>query len=151
MEKSCQAISEIINGLEQIFQTLNQFAKNAEKLTELTGTQRLVLKILANDSPMRVSDLARTLNLHPSTTTGILDRLEKKELTVRTRSAEDRRSVYVNLTPLGEQIAANSPEVTRIMLVRKLEHLPQEQLTSIVEGMSLMSGILRTETGTQQP
>ena len=45
---------------------------------------------------------------------GVLDRLEKKQLLERSRSAEDKRSYFIKLTKKGEQVFAEVfPQVVR--------------------------------------
>lgn len=151
MEKSTKAIPELIDNLERIFLVLTQYSKKTVKLTELTGTQLLALKILTNHEHLRVSDLARDMCLHPSTIVGILDRLERRALITRTRSTDDRRTVHVRITSHGKCAADNSPEETRIMLARALKILPDEQFIRIEDGLQLMVRMLGAEDSTPQP
>ncbi len=77
----------------------------------LTNTQwgPLMRLTLAGDST--VADLARWLNVDAGAMTRLLDRLEKKGLCRRTRSTEDRRVVWVGITPEGEAAIAEVPAV----------------------------------------
>ena len=77
----------------------------------LTNTQwgPLMRLKLAGDST--VADLARWLNVDAGAMTRLLDRLEKKGLCHRTRSTEDRRVVWVGITPQGEAAMAEGPTV----------------------------------------
>lgn len=53
------------------------------------------LDIISRRGPIGASALARGAGLHPATTTGILDRLEKAGWIVRERDPQDRRAVVV--------------------------------------------------------
>lgn len=64
----------------------------------LTGPQGMMMGILSHDGEMKISDLSEKLGLSNSTVSGIIDRLEKQGLVERTRSLEDRRVVYVNVS-----------------------------------------------------
>ena len=48
--------------------------------------------------------------LRPSTLTGVLDRLERRELLVRVPNPADRRSIVVRLTPAGRAHATRVAE-----------------------------------------
>src|SRR5664279_4265199 len=101
MKKKTEEIQAVVDNLRRVFQAINEYSKNAERTTELTGPQLWAMKILANYAPIRVSEIARRMFVHPATIVGILDRLETKRLVTRTRSKEDRRVVDIDLTPLG--------------------------------------------------
>ena len=47
--------------------------------------------------------------LHPSTITGVIDRLEKKRYVARIRDQVDRRVIYVQLTAEGKRLAKRAP------------------------------------------
>ncbi len=124
-------VADIIDDIRRVFQVVNEYSKKAERETGLTGPQLWAIKIVAESAPIRVSDLARSMYLHPATVVGILDRLEARGVVKRTRSAEDRRVVEINLTRLGRDIAATAPEVAQGLLVKGLEPLPEKKLRSM--------------------
>jgi len=151
MKKHRGATPEIIDNLRRIFQAINEYSRTAEKTTGLTGPQLWALKILDSASPIRVSDLAQRMYLRPATVVGILDRLEMKGLVSRTRSTEDRRAVDLTLTETGKRLAAKSPEVAQVMLVKGLDELTEEQFSTVEEGMMLMVRMLGAENLSPQP
>ncbi len=151
MGKDKKATPEIIDNLRRVFQAINEYSKTAERSTGLTGPQLWALKILDNTSPIRVSDLAQRMYLRPATVVGILDRLEMKGLVSRTRSTEDRRAVDLTLTETGKLLAAKSPEVAQVMLMKGLDKLTDEQYSTVEEGMKLMVRLLGAEHMTPQP
>lgn len=69
----------------------------------LTFPQWLVLKTLARDGRRTVRELADVLQVTPANITGIVDRMERDGLVTRSKSAEDRRVVYVRLTERGHE------------------------------------------------
>lgn len=52
----------------------------------------------------RIADLAERLQIQHHSAVELVSRLEEKDLIQRNRGAEDRREVYVSLTPRGEQV-----------------------------------------------
>lgn len=145
MKKNIEIISEVIDNLRRAIQAINEFSKNAEKATELTGPQLWAIKIVASSAPIKVSELARQMYLHPATVVGILDRLESKGLVQRTRSTEDRRVVEIDLTQEGKAVVDLAPEVAQGLLVKGLEALPEETLSHVSEGMKHIVRILGAE------
>jgi DNA-binding MarR family transcriptional regulator len=140
-EKPCM-ISSIVDNLRRVFQVVHGHSKKVERETGLTGPQLWAIKVIADSAPIRVSDLAARMYLHPATTVGILDRLEKKGLIARVRSQQDRRSVAVSLTESGSQVVAKAPEVAQGLLVSGLERLSSRKLKMVDSGLAQMVEIL---------
>lgn len=145
MGKKAETISEVIDNLRRTIKAINEYSKSAEKETELTGPQLWAIKIVANSAPIKVSEVARQMYLHPATVVGILDRLESKGLVQRTRSTEDRRVVEIDLTEQGRIVVAQAPEVAQGLLVKGLEALTDETLSQVSEGMREIVRILGAE------
>lgn len=82
---------------------------------DLTEQQWRVLRVLWSNDRVTSAQLAeQTILLQPSLV-GILDRLEKKQLISRSRSAIDRRVVYVAASPEGRELQEQVlPEVELI-------------------------------------
>jgi DNA-binding MarR family transcriptional regulator len=64
----------------------------------------LALRGAGGGNGCRIADLAERLQIQHHSAVELVSRLEEKELIQRSRSAEDRREVYVSLTPRGEQV-----------------------------------------------
>jgi MarR family transcriptional regulator, organic hydroperoxide resistance regulator len=140
-EKS-KVVADIIDNLRRVFQVVNEQSKKVERETGLTGPQLWAIKVIAEEAPIKVSDVARRMYLHPATVVGILDRLEGRGLVVRTRSQEDRRVVEIELTEQGKDLVVQSPEVAQGLLVKGLETLPAEKLNLIADGLEHLVQIL---------
>ena len=54
----------------------------------------------------RITYLAERLQIQHHSAVELVDRLAEKGLVTRSRSSEDRRAVFVQLTPRGEQVLA---------------------------------------------
>ena len=142
MEEKSETISGVIDNLRRVFQSFNEYSRNAEKETGLTGPQLWAIKLIATAAPLKVSELARHMYLHPATVVGILDRLETKGLVSRTRSTEDRRVVEIALTGQGKELVEQAPEVAQGILVKGLEALSAEGLLQVAGGVEQIVKIL---------
>jgi len=142
MQPTPALVAEIIDNLRRVFQVVNEQSKRVERETGLTGPQLWAIKVIAENAPIRISELARGMYLHPATIVGIVDRLEKRGLVERERCNKDRRVVYVGLTAAGRQVVATSPEVAQGLLVKGLEVLPDSELRAIAGGFERMVKIL---------
>jgi DNA-binding MarR family transcriptional regulator len=93
---------------------LGLIAQSVEKRLSprgLTNAQWAPLyKIFAGDATT-VAELARQTQMDAGAMTRLLDRLEAKGLLRRVRATDDRRVVQLELTPEGQQLAAEVPAV----------------------------------------
>lgn len=76
---------------------LQRVSKRMEATHGITGPQRLVLRILLERPDLTARELSDVLHLHASTVTGILQRLEKKHLVIRTRDEDDNRRIKLRV------------------------------------------------------
>lgn len=93
----------------------------------VTGPQRMVLKIIQSQpesSARAISDAAR---LHPSTLTGILERLSTRGLLLRHRDATDGRRAHFELTPSGKQVADITQGTVESAMLRSLADLTEDE------------------------
>jgi DNA-binding MarR family transcriptional regulator len=78
---------------------LQRMSKRMEADLGITGPQRLVLRIVGQFPELSAGELAGIVRLHPSTITGILQRLVASGLLERQRDPADSRRVRLRLKP----------------------------------------------------
>jgi DNA-binding MarR family transcriptional regulator len=140
--QKAKIIGEVVDNLRRIFQAVHVHSSRAKREAGLTGPQLWAIRVIAQSAPLRVSELAGKMYLHPATVVGILDRLESMGLIARTRSRQDRRVVHVELTEAGRELVNQAPEVAQGLLVSGLEALPLQRLNIISEGLADMVRLL---------
>jgi len=138
-------IADVLDNLRRVFKVVHRYSKRAEKVGGMTGPQVWAMKVLAESAPIRVTDLARRMYLHPSTVVGILDRLEQQGVVTRTRSKEDHRVVAVSLTAKGRETASKVPQIAQGLLLKGLLELSDGDLETTSEGLRRLVGILGVE------
>ena len=90
---------EILQAYLHVTQHMSRQLRNYFSRMDLTFPQALVLTALSEEGSMPISSLAERIGSANSTVSGIIDRLEKLKLVQRERSENDRRVIYVALTP----------------------------------------------------
>jgi MarR family transcriptional regulator, organic hydroperoxide resistance regulator len=78
---------------------LQRMSKRMEAELGITGPQRLVLRLVGQFPGLSAGELAGIVRLHPSTITGILQRLVAKGFLDRERDPGDSRRVRLRLKP----------------------------------------------------
>ena len=108
-----------------------QYARQLLDEKELTPRDFSVLRYLLEIESAPVGQIQTYLHKSPSTTSTLLAQLEEKGYVTRTRSQEDNRVVIVALTPIGLEIAKNTPLGGLPLLRRQLGHLSETRLAEI--------------------
>lgn len=101
------AAESFMPTMRELVRTYQAFASYGERHVRqlgLTPSQFDVIATLGNTSGMSMGDLAEKTLVTKGTLTGIIDRLEAKELVRREVPEGNRRSFTVVLTPQGEEV-----------------------------------------------
>jgi DNA-binding MarR family transcriptional regulator len=140
-----QVLAEINDNLRRVLQGVQEHSKRVERETGLTGPQAWTIRVIADNEPIKISDIARRMYLHVATVVGIIDRLEMRDFVRRTRDHKDRRVVYVMLTTEGRALIANAPQVAQSLLLSGLEVLPNRKLKTVHAGIAILASILSVQ------
>lgn len=87
---------------------LERMSKRMGSELGVTGPQRLVLRIIGRFPDISAGDLAHIVRLHPSTMTGILQRLLTRGLIERRRDPADSRRARLRLRPAAAWLTRSS-------------------------------------------
>ena len=105
-----------LRSIRLLSECMQAFEKTSSKRVRslgFTDSQFDIIATLGNTPGMTCKELGEKTLITKGTLTGVLDRLEQKGLSQRERG-EDRRQLFVNLTPEGELQFANAfPEVVK--------------------------------------
>ncbi len=99
---------DFLRSIWALDHALHARSKAMAKKTGLTGPQRLALRIIGSFPNISSGELSRVLHVHPSTLTGVLQRLESQGFIMRTRDQADGRRALFALTRTGEKHAGPS-------------------------------------------
>lgn len=88
--------------LVRTYQAFYNYDENLIRQYNLTPSQFDVIATLGNTPGMSMGEIGEKTLITKGTLTGVIDRLEKKNLVVREVPSDNRRTVIVKLTPEGE-------------------------------------------------
>jgi DNA-binding MarR family transcriptional regulator len=102
---------------------------------DVTLPQYRTLVVLAARGPQRAAEVALELGVTPSTGTRMCDRLVRKGLIRRARTAADRRAVRLTLTPAGRALVDEVTRRRREELQRVVAAIPASGHAALVRGL----------------
>ena len=88
-----------------------------------------VLMSLWQEDGLKVIELSKKAGLEPSTMTGLLDRMERDDLVVRTTDLTDRRVLRIHLTKTGRQIRDPVLNVVDRVITEVFAGIPQKGIS----------------------
>jgi MarR family transcriptional regulator, organic hydroperoxide resistance regulator len=120
--------AEVVKALRQLFKAIQEYSKAMLRKTGLSGPQLWALTVLEAHPGLSLNELSERLFAHPSTVSGIVDRLAERGVLSRTADPVDRRGIRLSLMPRGRTLLRKSPPPVQIGLRRALEDMPAAQL-----------------------
>jgi DNA-binding MarR family transcriptional regulator len=143
MDPTTSTCDQVVTALRSIVRSLDMHYKFLLRTFGLSGPQIIVLKTLQSRGPRPISEIAREVHLSHATVTDILDRMEHRNLVIRTPGAEDRRQVFVSLTDKGADMIQKSPMLLHEKFIAEftgLELWEQNQILSSLQRVAAMIG-----------
>jgi len=127
--KSIRLLAECLQGFERV-------SGDYVRQYGLTHAQFDIIATLGNTPGMSYKELGEKTLITKGTLTGVIERLEQKNLVERVRSVDDKRSWQVRLTAAGER-AFNDvfPRVTA-QGKKMFAHLSEADFTALEQSLS---------------
>ena len=117
-------VLEFMRLLWNVEHGLQSASKRMEATLGVTGPQRLVLLMVTDRPGVSAGELAHALHLHPSTITGIVQRLAGKGLLRRERDRADGRRVRLRACRPARPLVAASRGTVEDAVTRALGKVP---------------------------
>jgi DNA-binding MarR family transcriptional regulator len=145
-----QLLWAVVHGLEKA-------SKRMAGDLGVTGPQRLALRVVGLFPGVSAGDLAATLRVHPSTLTGVLQRLTTQRLLRRVDDPLDRRRAILRLTARGARVNGASRGTVESAVAatlkgigardRKATRRVLDLLARRLDAQTARRGVLRTRGG----
>lgn len=126
---------------------LQSMSKRMQATLGITGPQRLVLRIVTARPGLSAGELARIVHLHPSTITGILQRLIKKGLLRSERDRRDSRRVRLHSYAAANGFVAASTGTVESAVTRALVRVPTHVVRHAREVLAAIAEALADDRG----
>ena len=124
---------------------LQSMSKRMEAKIGVTGPQRLVIRIVGRYPGISAGELAEILELHPSTLTGVLRRLQERGIVERRTDPKDGRRALFELTPRGKELDAMRVGTVESIVRSTIKTLPRRKIESAQEVLTTLAESLRPE------
>ncbi len=130
---------------------LQSVSKSMVKSLGITGPQRLVIRMVGCRPGVSAGDLAALLHVHPSTLTGVLQRLHRRGLLDRAPDPDDHRRAVLTLTARGRSIDASRAATVEESIERALARVPGSRRRAAESVLSIVAAELQASATTAFP
>ncbi|QOY33979.1 MarR family winged helix-turn-helix transcriptional regulator [Anaerobacillus isosaccharinicus] len=136
LNKEIEQVAHIEKSIRMIADIVKQ--KGREILTQfpITPPQFVALQWLHEFGDMTIGELSSKMYLACSTTTDLVDRMEKNELVERVKDTNDRRVVRIHLLEKGATIIQEVIKKRQEYLSDVLKHLSIEEVNVLEQNLS---------------
>jgi DNA-binding MarR family transcriptional regulator len=144
---SVQAIDsvELANRVRPVLLMLNRHLRREAHAEGITGGQAALLAQIRNHPQLGVRELAAREGISAPSMTRYLDRLEKADLIVRTRSTEDARRVRLALTPKGVRVLQSVRRRRTAWLAERLQGLAPSEQQAVADAIEPLARLLEED------
>jgi len=132
----------VLIALRKITQSISMNSKSLVKRVGLTGPQLMILQEIVHAGEVSVGEVAKAISLSQGTVTGILERMERRELVTRRRSAADRRRVLVQATAPGRALLKTAPPLMQEAFVERFNSLQDWEQNMILSSLQRLVTIM---------
>jgi len=101
----------------------------------ITLPQYRALVVLASRGPLRPTELAEALAVHPSTVTRLCDRLVAKRLGHRSQAPWSRREILIRLTPKGRRLVDQATARRRDGIAEIIAKIPAREREAMARAL----------------
>jgi DNA-binding MarR family transcriptional regulator len=138
---------QVFEALVRLFWGARQHSQSLKRDHGVTAAQLSALRVLERHGPKTHSQLSSLLFLRGSTVSGMVDRLESRELVTRERSPVDRRQVVVSLADAGRELLERIPKgQSKFGKLRQLVgQLPEDEARAFLETLNKILGLMGQE------
>jgi DNA-binding MarR family transcriptional regulator len=121
--------------LGQTHRKVSHLTNTAFKPYDITAEQRVLLLCLRTHNGITQTELSERAGKDKTTVTRLLDILERKEMIVKREHEGDRRAFLIELTEVGERVAAKLIQVEERVMQTVLEGLDAQAIAMMKEGL----------------
>jgi DNA-binding MarR family transcriptional regulator len=136
---------QVVLSLRRITRATELHSRDLLQQVGLTSPQLATLQSISRLQPVAAGSLARSIHLSQATITGILTRLETRDLISRRRCGVDRRTVYIELTEQGVRTLEQAPSLLHAQFRNELRRLNEWEQTQMLATLQRIAEMMDVE------
>ena len=133
---------DVLKKLRIVIRAAQRHSAWIEKQCGISGAQLWVLQELHDSPHLRVGDIARKLAIHQTTTSNLLEALQRRGYIIKARDPNDQRAVTLMLSEEGAALLERAPKPSRGLLPEALGKLDESGLRQLDLGLQALLEVI---------
>jgi ribosomal-protein-alanine N-acetyltransferase len=140
-----EILDDVLVSIRRIMRSIDLYSKKLAQTHRLTIPQVVLLREIQRHKRLALGELAKLASLSNATVTGIVDRLESRNLIRRIRNENDRRQIFVEIQPEGTDILQAMLPLLQENFVQKLGKLDKREQAQILSSLERVAYLMNAE------
>jgi DNA-binding MarR family transcriptional regulator len=99
----------VLRRFRLVFNAVKTHFREVEKKAGVAGAQLWALSVIRDNPGLKVTDVARAMDVHQSTASNLVKALIAQELVDARKDGTDRRTVQLRILPAGMKVLRRAP------------------------------------------
>jgi DNA-binding MarR family transcriptional regulator len=125
----------VLKKIRIVIRAAQRHSSWIEKQCGVSGAQLWIMQELHDAPGLRVGEIADRLAIHQTTTSNLLDMLQKRGLVLKERDPQDQRAVRLALSRQGAALLREAPKPAQGLLPAALSRLDRQRLAQLDQGL----------------
>lgn len=109
---------------------------------KISGLEMEIIQWVALNGKKKMKDISSHFHLKLSTLTNIVDKIEKQKLVLRRNSLEDRRVIYLEITPKGKKLYDEYGNYIAVITQLMMKELESEHIQALLNGVEKLEELV---------
>jgi len=142
--------SQVLRRFRVVFNAIRSHFKQIEKQVGLGGAQVWALSLIRDQPGIGMGDLAKCMDVHPSTASNLVRVLQHKELLRMDKDEADKRHVHLHTTAKAMDLLAKVPGPFEGVLPAALDQLNPLTLQRLDQDLAELIARLKADEAAAQ-
>ena len=127
---------EVAMLIKEIYANTMVTVSKSLRESGLTNQQIMVIKLIAHNKQVNISQLCEEMSFSKGTISGIVARLEKADYVKKIKDEKDKRNTYVAFSDKGFEFAKNFIEEINGSFDKVFENFTEEEVKQVKDALT---------------
>lgn len=133
-------LEKSLYDLNDVYRKHQEYIKTKYKIS---GLEMEIIQLIVMEGKKKMKDIGKHFNVKLSTLTSIIDKIERQRLVKRENSKDDRRVVFLEITPKGKKLYNDYSNYIKVISQLMLNSMEEKQFSAFIEGLEKMSAFVK--------
>ncbi|WP_025916364.1 MarR family winged helix-turn-helix transcriptional regulator [Herminiimonas sp. CN] len=129
---------DVLKKFRVVMRAAQRHSAWIDKQCGVNGAQLWVMQELSETPNMRVGEIANRLAIHQTTTSNLIEILNKRGYIVKSLDPDDKRATRLSLSEAGMALLERAPKPARGLLPQAVRQLDASQLSQLDAGLQAL-------------